>query len=89
MAICAFELIDDLALPGTQTEAQQWTQAMIVGGVALGASLSGAAVDLGGPAWAFIAGSVFIVAGALMVNLRRDRLALPTADHVEVPGSAG
>lgn len=83
MTICAFEVIDDRALPGTQTEAQQWTQALVVVGVALGAALSGVAVDLGGPPWAFVAGSVFIVTGALMVNLRRGRL-VATDDGAEV-----
>ncbi len=72
--IAAFELIDDLAIRGTQTEAQQWTQAAVLLGFALGASLAGAAVDVGGPAAAFLAGAVCVTIGALMLTLRRARL---------------
>lgn len=85
MTICAFEVIDDLALPGTQTEAQQWTQALVVVGVALGAGLSGVAVDLAGPPWAFVAGGAFIVTGASMVNLRRGRLVALAEGEVDAP----
>lgn len=72
--IAAFELIDDLAIRGTQTEAQQWTQASVLIGVALGASLAGAAVDVGGPSLAFLGGAVFVSIGASMITLRRARL---------------
>jgi MFS family permease len=72
--ICAFQLIDDLALPGTQTEAQSWTQSSIVVGVALGAVLSGAAVDAGRPALAFVLGAMFVGAAALLINVRNGRL---------------
>ncbi len=74
LTIGAFELIDDLSLPGTQTEAQQWTQAAVVAGVALGATLSGAAVEHSGPPAAFLAGGLCIGVGALLVNLGRARL---------------
>jgi MFS family permease len=80
--IAAFELIDDLAIRGTQTEAQQWTQASVLIGVAFGASLAGAAVDLGGPGLAFFGGSVFVTIGALMITLRRRRL-VPVAENVD------
>jgi MFS family permease len=72
--ICAFQLIDDLSLPGTQTEAQSWTQSSVVAGVALGASLSGLAVEAGGPALALLAGAGCVGLGALVINLRRARL---------------
>jgi MFS family permease len=72
--ICAFQLIDDLALPGTQTEAQSWTQSSVVAGVALGASLSGLAVEAGGPALALLAGAACVGVGALVINLGRRRL---------------
>jgi MFS family permease len=68
--ICAFQLIDDLALTGTQTEAQAWTQAAVTFGVAAGASLAGAAVDTRGPAAAFVVGALCLGLGALVVNLR-------------------
>jgi MFS family permease len=73
--ICAFQLIDDLALAGTQTEAQAWTQAAVTFGVAAGASLAGAAVDTRGPAAAFVVGALCLGLGALVVNLRPRQLA--------------
>ena len=73
--ICAFQLIDDLALAGTQTEAQAWTQAAVTFGVAAGASLAGAAVDTRGPAAAFVVGALCLGIGALVVNLRPRQLA--------------
>lgn len=89
--IAAFELIDDLAIRGTQTEAQQWTQAAVLLGFALGASLAGAAVDVGGPAAAFLAGAVCVAIGALMLTLRRARLvpvsAAGTPPMIEHPGT--
>lgn len=72
--ICAFQLIDDLALAGTQTEAQAWTQAAVTFGVAAGASLAGAAVDTRGPAAAFVVGALCLGLGALVVNLRPAQL---------------
>jgi MFS family permease len=72
--ICAFQLIDDLALVGTQTEAQAWTQAAVVFGVAAGASLAGAAVDARGPEAAFVVGALCLGLGALVVNLRHWQL---------------
>jgi MFS family permease len=72
--ICAFQLIDDLALRGTQTEAQQWTQATVLLGLALGASLSGLATELRGPAAGFLGGAVCVAIGSTMINLRRARL---------------
>ena len=72
--ICAFQLIDDLALPGTQTEAQSWTQASVVAGVAVGAALSGVSVDAGGPTQAFLVGAACVAAGAALINLRNRKL---------------
>ena len=89
--ICAFQLIDDLALRGTQTEAQQWTQATVLLGVALGASLAGVATDLRGPAAGFLGGAVFVALGSAWINLRRGRLHHPgwpepaPADDVVAP----
>jgi MFS family permease len=89
--ICAFQLIDDLALPGTQTEAQSWTQSSVVFGVALGASLAGAAVDAGGPAQAFVAGALCVGVAAALVNARHTRLreAVRGTDAVAAAGAAG
>jgi MFS family permease len=82
--ICAFQLIDDLSLPGTQTEAQSWTQSAVVAGVALGASLSGLAVDAGGPALALLAGAGCVGVGAAIINLQRARLQ-PAARSTVMP----
>jgi MFS family permease len=83
--ICAFQLIDDLALPGTQTEAQSWTQSSVVAGVALGASLSGLAVEAGGPAVALLAGAGCVGLGAAIINLRAGRL---VPSRAPVPAAA-
>lgn len=81
--ICAFQLVDDLALPGTQTEAQQWTQAALLLGVASGALLSGFATDARGPAAGLLVGACSVAAGTWLARRYRDRLELPegpTAD---------
>ncbi|MCC5949438.1 MAG: MFS transporter [Nitriliruptoraceae bacterium] len=65
--IIAFQLIDDLAIRGTQTEAQAWTQTAVVIGVAIGAALSGAAVDLVGPAASFLAAAGSVSVGAIVI----------------------
>ncbi|MFA9443880.1 MFS transporter [Egicoccus sp. AB-alg6-2] len=77
--ICAFQLIDDLALAGTQTEAQSWTQSAVVFGVAAGAALSGAAVDVQGPALALLAGAGCVALGAVVINARAGLLRPPVA----------
>jgi MFS family permease len=91
--ITAFQLIDDLALPGTQTEAQSWTQTAIVAGVAAGAATTGVAVDAGGPARAFVVGGLAVAAAAAVVWLgRRALLTTHRGSHVEVaaaPVAAG
>lgn len=75
--ICAFNLIDDLALAGTQTEAQSWTQSAVVFGVAVGAAMSGSAVEVQGPALALVAGAVGVALGALVIHLGVQRLRPP------------
>ncbi len=77
MTICAFQLIDDLALPGTQTEAQSWTQSAIVAGVAVGAGLSGVAVDRGGAGQALLLGALVVGLAAIGITLGRRSLASP------------
>lgn len=47
--ISAFRLIDDLAIPGTITEAFTWTQSAIVAGTALGTAVAGLLADMAGP----------------------------------------
>ncbi len=82
--IAAFQLIDDLALRGTQTEAQQWTQATVLTGVALGAAVAGAVVDVRGPAAAMLGGALCVGVGALVLLLRRGRLVPVHAETVAV-----
>jgi Flp pilus assembly pilin Flp len=86
MTICAIQLIDDLALPGTQTEAQSWTQTAVVGGIALGLTASGLAVDLGGPQLALVPGAVSVGVGAVVINLGNGRLRPDVAGEVEPVG---
>lgn len=85
--IIAFQLIDDFAPEGTQTEAQAWSQATIVAGIAFGASVAGLAVDHVGPRWSFLLGAATVGGGMLLLHLRRDTLRTPVrgSDHVPVP----
>lgn len=75
--ICAFQLIDDLALAGTQTEAQSWTQSAVVFGVAAGAALSGGAVEVQGPPLALLSGAGGVALGALVIHIGVRRLRPP------------
>jgi predicted MFS family arabinose efflux permease len=78
--ITAFQLIDDLAIRGTQTEAQSWTQSAVVFGVAVGTALTGASIDLGGSSTAFLAGASCVGIGALVINLGGKVLSRPRSD---------
>jgi predicted MFS family arabinose efflux permease len=41
----SYGLVDELGVPGTTTEAFSWLTTAIVGGLAVGTSLGGAAID--------------------------------------------
>jgi MFS family permease len=82
--ITAFQLIDDLAIRGTQTEAQSWTQSAVVFGVAVGTALTGASIDRGGPATAFLAGAACVGLGALIINFGGTILSRPRVDAAPV-----
>lgn len=86
--ICAFQLLDDLAVRGTQTEAQSWLQTAVVAGVAVGTSVAGLTVDLQGPAAAFLVGGAMVAVGALVLNLRADALA-PAPAGADQAAAAG
>lgn len=62
--ISAFRLVDELALPGTVTEAFTWLQSAIVGGTAAGTAIAGVAVDLAGPRAALTLASVAVLLSA-------------------------
>lgn len=83
--ICAFQLLDDLAIRGTQTEAQSWVQSSVVFGVALGTTSAGYAVDNGGPALAFAAGALGVAVGVGVIHLRMTVLSRPRVDGSLAP----
>ncbi len=85
--IVAFQLIDDLSLPGTQTEAQSWTQSAVVIGVAGGATLAGSVVETASPELALYLGAGSVGIGALVVFLAARLLVVPsTHDDWAVEG---
>jgi MFS family permease len=65
------ELVGGVAPPGMRTEAYTWPVTAFVGGIAVGAALSGALVE--GPGWrtAFVVAAGFAAAGAVVAALRR------------------
>jgi MFS family permease len=75
--IVAFQLIDDLSLPGTQTEAQSWTQSSIVIGVAGGAALAGQVIEVGTPELALFLGAGSVGIGTLVVFAASKHLLVP------------
>lgn len=82
--IVAFQLIDDLSLPGTQTEAQSWTQSSVVIGVAGGASLAGQVIEAGSPELALLLGAGSVGIGALIVFTRAEHLIVPAPVAADV-----
>ena len=78
--ICAFQLLDDLAIRGTQTEAQSWLQSAVVFGVALGSAVAGFAIETGGPPLAFGVGAIAVGVGAAVVHGRQAVLSAVTRD---------
>lgn len=85
--ITAFQLIDDLAIRGTQTEAQAWTQSAVVFGVAAGTALAGASIDLGGSTTAFVTGAACVGTGAVIINLGGRVLSRPRTESSGHPTS--
>lgn len=73
MAICLFQVIDELALAGTATEALTWASSSNVAGAAAGAVIAGVLVERSGPGWAMAAGAMAVLgAAALTWTLSRD-----------------
>jgi MFS family permease len=65
------ELVGGVAPPGMRTEAYTWPITSFVGGIAIGAALSGVIVE--GPGWrtSFVVAAGFAAGGALLAALRR------------------
>ena len=65
------ELVGGVAPPGMRTEAYTWPITSFVGGIAVGAALSGVLVE--GPGWrtAFVVAAGFAAGGAVLAALRR------------------
>lgn len=72
--ICAYQLIDDLALQGTTTEAMTWTASANVAGAAAGAALAGVAIDAAGTALALGIGAAGVAVAGVVMLARRSTL---------------
>lgn len=73
LAIVVFQLVDEVALDGTLTEALAWTTSSNVAGAALGAVLAGFAVDRGAERIALGIGAVAVLAAAGIAWVLSDR----------------
>ncbi|MTV25279.1 MFS transporter [Nitriliruptoraceae bacterium ZYF776] len=85
VTIVAFQLIDDLALPGTQTEAQSWTQSAIVFGVAGGAAAAGQLVETASPQVALFVGAGSVAIGACIAFAGARHLVVPAHGEPGAP----
>ena len=72
--ITAYLLLDDLAPPGTLTEAYTWLVSASAGGIALGSALAGPVVEHAGIHWALALAVVSAAAGFALVMARRATL---------------
>jgi predicted MFS family arabinose efflux permease len=71
------ELIGWVAPPGARTEAYTWPQTAFVGGIAIGAAVSGGIVEAASPALAFVVAAGIAATGALIAVARRDTVVRP------------
>jgi MFS family permease len=71
------ELIGWVAPPGARTEAYTWPQTAFVGGIAIGAALSGGIVEAASPALAFVAAAAIAATGGLIAVVRRGTVVRP------------
>jgi predicted MFS family arabinose efflux permease len=71
------ELIGWVAPPGARTEAYTWPQTAFVGGIAIGAALSGGIVEAASPSVAFAAAAAIAATGALVAIARRGTVVAP------------
>jgi MFS family permease len=70
---CTFALVEDLAPPGTLTEAYTWLSTGIGAGIAAGAAVAGALAESAGPSVAFAFAAAAAVAGAGLAAVSRLR----------------
>lgn len=77
LTVCVFQLIDEQAPAGSGTEAQQWTQAAVVAGLAVGAALAGFSVEHAGPGVALLVGAGGLGLGTLALRLGTRWLDVP------------
>jgi MFS family permease len=80
--VCANGMLDDLAPPGTLTEAFTWTSTGIAVGIAAGSALAGALVEVGSPA---VAMAVLGAGGVLAAVLVRAASAGPLRAAAPAP----
>jgi MFS family permease len=73
------QLVERVAPPGTATEAFTWPLTALVGGVSLGAAVSGAVIEAGSWSAAVVVAAVVGLAGAVIVTRGRATLAPPLA----------
>jgi predicted MFS family arabinose efflux permease len=71
----SYGLVDDLALPGTNTEAFSWLSTAIVAGISLGTAIGGVAIEHLGPIEALALAGPSAGVAALVVAIRRRSLA--------------
>jgi predicted MFS family arabinose efflux permease len=88
--VVANQLIGEIALPGTITEAFTWQTGMLQMGVAAGTTIAGIAVEHRGAGAGFGAGSLamFVAAASATYLVRRARAAVQAAP-VPAPGEGG
>jgi MFS family permease len=76
------ELIGHVAPDDARTEAYTWPQTAFVGGIAIGAALAGAIVELSGSTLAFVVASAIAALGAVIAVARRHTVATPVSYSV-------
>lgn len=73
-SIVSHQLLDDLAPPGTSTEAQAWSSTANTGGAAAGTALAGLLVELGGPSLSLAVAPLAVLCALALVLVARRRL---------------
>ena len=74
---CQYALVSRAVVRGTETEAFTWISAALIGGLAAGTALGGAAIAVGGVSAPFALATTAFVLAALMALRLRDRVPQP------------